>query len=399
MFIHAAHDDIHGLMNKHLLESFSIDDGNKHTIHNINKLITNAYKETRNINITRRIQNSQIIDNKTLLKIVGKTRFFPQEIETFLLHNKCDYKYFMFKMGRRTFHIHAYCYEKSEFDEEHLRYIVSWFYIASRFAPQNKCSRTLHVYLMLSPVKKFIPEIKHTTLAPTHVNSAYTYGCAENNKIVIFRNEEWQKVLLHESFHTYNFDFHANDFSKFKTFMTRTFSVESDFELFETYCETWATIWTCGYNAYNLAIETDRSDLFIEYMETLIGHEQQFSLIQTTKILNVFDLRYTDIIQGRMTSSYKENTNVFCYYVLKSLCLLHINKFLQISKKCMNNPLNIVFDNACELKWIDFFDNIHDHPLTIKYTSEVYNHITMTEPRDDKTNMTSNSTGRMTMFG
>ena len=44
-------------------------------------------------------------------------------------------------------------------------------------------------------------------LVQSHVNSGYTYTCKENNEIVIYREEEWLKVLIHESFHAYGLDF------------------------------------------------------------------------------------------------------------------------------------------------------------------------------------------------
>ena len=62
---------------------------------------------------------------------------------------------------------------------------------------------SLHLYLTL--FEKKIRNIKEV-LGESHVNTAYTWHCSPNNKIVIYRHEEWFKVLIHESFHFFGFE-------------------------------------------------------------------------------------------------------------------------------------------------------------------------------------------------
>lgn len=397
MFINTPYDKINEFIDKKWLKTCTIDNDNVDMIQNMYSIISNAYNNIQHIKVTRNVTKNHTFTQETLTKIVEVTRFFPQQINSFLLQNTGEYKRFSFKIGKRTFTIHVYCYEGYTFDEYNLDYMISWFYTANRFAPDNECSRNLNIYLLMSPFTKFLPEDKNTIVEPKHVNSAFTYGCKENNKIVIFRHEEWEKVLLHETFHTYNFDFHANDFTKFRTFMKHTFRVQSDYELFETYCETWATLWTAAYQAYHITCQSNEPKRFINYVETLIAHEQQFTLIQSTKILNIFNMKYSDMFKQK-EPKYRENTNVFCYYILKSLCLLHINAFLRVSNKCMNNPLNIIFDSKCELRWIDFFKKIYNHKETIKRTNDAHNMV-LSLRRKTETNVSNNSLGRMTLFG
>ena len=47
--------------------------------------------------------------------------------------------------------------------------------------------------------KKLLPS-KEIILNTSHVNSAYTYACREDT-MTIFRQEEWFKVFIHETFH------------------------------------------------------------------------------------------------------------------------------------------------------------------------------------------------------
>ena len=108
-------------------------------------------------------------------------------------------------------------------------------------------------------------------------------------------------------------------------------------------------------------------------------------------------MKYSDIFKQK-EPKYRENTNVFCYYILKSLCLLHINAFLRVSNKCMNNPLNIIFDSKCESLWIDFFKKIYNNKETIKRTNDAHNMV-LSLRKKPETNVSNNSLGRMTLFG
>ena len=54
-----------------------------------------------------------------------------------------------------------------------------------------------------------------------------------------------------------------------------------------------------------------------------------FSVFQTVKILDYVNLTYTDITTNKFKSikNYKEKTNVFAYYILKSLCFFLMMNF------------------------------------------------------------------------
>jgi len=126
-------------------------------------------------------------------------------------------------------------------------------------------------------------------------------------------------------------------------------------------------------------------------METLLSYEQQFSVIQANKIMHNFDTNYNTMIKGK-ASIYRENTNVFCYYILKSICLININPFLFVLSKCMNNPFNILFTNNCEDLWIQFFKN-HIHNNKTREINEIM------EKKVNKMKDHKYTIGRMTLFG
>ena len=71
--------------------------------------------------------------------------------------------------------------------------------------------------------------------------------------------------------------------------------------------------------------------------------EKLYSVYQLVKILDYMGLRYEDLIlKNRMNKTlYKESTNVFCYYILKSILLYNSNEFIEWCLKHNTLLLNI----------------------------------------------------------
>ena len=57
--------------------------------------------------------------------------------------------------------------------------------------------------------------------------------------------------------------------------------------------------------------------------------EQLFSLFQATKILIFHKMKYSDLFIPEKAVLYKEETQVFCYYILKSIWIFNVNSFLE----------------------------------------------------------------------
>jgi len=382
--------DIHNnYIDTKILNEFQLEKYNYKTMNIMYNLLKTSYISSNNINVTENTRNNICFTKNRLSNIIEINRFFPKMIEEYLLSSKTKYTCYHFSINNRIFNIHIYHY-KHNLDYADIEYIKSWFTMISNYAPEN-CSMYLDVYLFLTPFQKYLPNEKNTIIEPKHINSAYTYGCSRQNKIIIYRYEEWKKVLLHESFHTFNFDFHNNNFQSLRMFIRDIFQIHSDYEIFETYCETWATLWNCAYQSYHLTEKINKTSMFISYMETLIAYEQQYSIIQANKIMNNFNFTYDMLIKGN-AKKYRENTNVFCYYILKSICLVNINSFLLVLSKCMNNPFNILFSNKCEELWIHFFKyHIHNNK------TKKFNKLIGKKVKTMKEN--NYIIGRMTLFG
>ena len=211
----------------------------------------------------------------------------------------------------------------------------------------KSCSRNLHILIYLTDIKKLMPENNYTILEPIHVNGGFTTTCEKVSEIVIFRKEEWFKVLLHECFHNLGLDFSLMNISELKKKMKTHFPIDCNFQLFESYSETWARILNaciCGY----FAMENKNLENFYLYSEMFLQTERLFTLFQCNKILNFMGLTFDELLNKRHGSRrensgsillYKEKTNVFAYYIITALFMNNYVKFMSWSDSNNTNFL------------------------------------------------------------
>ena len=214
--------------------------------------------------------------------------------------------------------------------------IFTWLGIAAKNSKKH-CAETLKIHCFMSPFKKKLPENDYEILSHEHCNSAVTTSCTKNGEICIFRKEEFLKVLIHESFHIFGLDFSGLPVSRLKKNILKIFPIQIDMELHESYAETWANIMNAFICANNFIKNSDFSK-FTKYLDFCIHLEQFFSLFQLIKILNFMNLNYKNLYENDEISVssrrylYREKTNVFAYYILKTVFLCNIDLFLDWCK-------------------------------------------------------------------
>jgi len=242
--------------------------------------------------------------------------------------------------------------------EKYMKQMFMWLYLAALYSP-NHCAENLKIFCFLTPFRKKIPRNQYSILSPAHCNSAVTTSCTKNGEIVIFREEEICKVLIHESFHVFGLDFSNLPTNKINNKMVKIFPIESEFNLFEAYSGTWASILNSLFSAYGLLDDKDDVDNFLLYADSLIQCEQIFSLFQCIKVLNFMDLSYQNLYtrdeiphQARKYL-YKEKTNAFAYYIVRSILMFHLPEFLAW---CRINNTNI-FNFSKSLDTVGSFGN------------------------------------------
>jgi len=232
-------------------------------------------------------------------------------------------------VGNRVYNIHFVCKAGIILKIDYYLTLMNiWLHIATRFA-EPSCSTVVNVYLYLTEMRKLLPTEFGETIDVEHVNTAFTTKCYAETEILIFRKEEWFKVFIHESFHNLGLDFDSSE--KNKTSLRSIFPLQSNCLLEETYCEFWAEL--LNILVLNAVKRTPWDRAYIN-VERQIQIERKFSLFQSSKILDYFDLNYVELFEKsaeseKLRKDFKENTEVFCYYILKTLLFYNCNACLE----------------------------------------------------------------------
>ena len=217
------------------------------------------------------------------------------------------------------------------------------------------CSKTLSIYCYMTPFKKLLPESRSEVLSSKHINTGITYQCIKNNEVCVYRHEEWFKVLIHELLHAYGADMRI-------TFSPKQFYTDSKIRVGEAYVEFWAVYLNSVFTAYYLAkqdkILKNTNYLFSEYLAKFIRAERIFSLIQVNKILRYNNVKYNTLF--KTNNIYREKTNVFAYYILKSIFLFNYYNFMVKCMKYNNNNYGVIHQKYIET-FIDKYAKNRDY--------------------------------------
>jgi hypothetical protein len=180
-------------------------------------------------------------------------KYLSREMRECIKNNSKKVLTFNCKINRRDILLHFVlfkshrCEEFAPYYKTYAHRVFMWLHMVSL---RSKCVESLDIYIYLTPFKKELPENKSEVIGPVNANTGYTYRCEKKNEIVIYREEEWFKVLIHETMHTFGNDFNtdAGDDKATATmaYMKKLFSLPQgvDIRLSETYSEIWAAWFT-----------------------------------------------------------------------------------------------------------------------------------------------------------
>ena len=205
--------------------------------------------------------------------------------------------------------------------------IYSLIYFLSKLS-DKKCSKSLTIYLYMTDFKKTLPMSSSETLGPGNVNTGLTRRCATDNEVIIYREEEWFKVLIHELIHSFGLDFHSSHDERRE--LNGIFNVKSEYIFEEAYVETWARILNCVICCFHALHDIKNRDDFLLSLNFTLQLERIYSLYQCDKILRLMNLQFKDILKkNKQSSHFREETNVFCYYVLGGILMNNYGHFIK----------------------------------------------------------------------
>jgi len=258
-----------------------------------------------------------------------------------------------------------------------LKKVFLWLNIVCSYLPKTqKCSNLVEIYLFLTEHQKNLPTHHAIPVDEIHANTAFTTGCiAENTSICIFREEEWFKVLMHETCHTLGLDFIDIDHPSVNARIRKTFPIAvDDIRVYEVYAEMWAEIMNVLFLVYEMDPPARKGRLpmirWIATLENAFLLEQTFSLFQANKVLAFQKLKYSDLLDPGVAKNYKENTYIFSYFILKSIWMVHVNEFLEFCAK-QSGDFSIQFDLSSSKTLNLFLSNLVTFATSEKYVSEM----------------------------
>lgn len=187
----------------------------------------------------------------------------------------------------------------------------------------NKNNDKIIMYLILTDLKKhYDPNDK--IFNAKHINSGYTYIVPNKEYIFIWREEEFEKLIFHELIHLFNFDHRYENYDLNKNLIEKKNIYESLTDLKGIY-----------YNIIYLSILSN------ENIDKLLNIEINFMINQCK------------LIYDKLKNNYKENNNVYSYYIIKPKLFIYL-------LSDMNDELyeNIFINNIFGNEMVNIVNNI-----------------------------------------
>lgn len=199
--------------------------------------------------------------------------------------------------------------------------IYEWLYSLPKKKKEKKCK----IHLYLTNEKKFIKNDK--ILGRDNVNSGST---SNRYFIQIWRKEEMFKVLIHEIIHQlcYDIKYDYKIINEINEIIKNKLNIDKNSMVLinEAYVDTLTIILHTIYITHFLK----KRNLF----EKLLLCEIYFSLYQCSKIIRHYKLKNFEelFIENQKKNKIKQKTSVFSYYIIKSILLFNLDRFLDFIK-------------------------------------------------------------------
>lgn len=316
------------------------------------------------------------------------SRWIDSEIKEHIFNNSIYKLGYKFKLNKRIINI-TFILENNIDDKTYHRYIkdiMTWISVADKYSCNN-CGKELNLYLYMTSIKKHLPKNRWDTISSMEVNSGLSDMCRRESEIIIFREEEWFKLLIHETFHNYGLDFSVMNINKLTNIMKQHFHVESEFLMFETYTEFWARLMNVMFCTFKIEDNRTFEDFYM-FFQVLYYYERLFTILQSCKILSFMNLTFDMLTNPKdktlTMQLYKESTNVFPYYIGLSILMIDPISFVNW---CGEKNINIFRFQKTDETLTDFGHYIVDesNKLTTVKTYEKMCKLVSKLPDDMKT--------------
>jgi hypothetical protein len=304
---------------------------------------------------------------------------FPEMVRKHIDETMMSEISYSFSLYERHIKVH-FIVENEHIEDEldvYNRYIESiamWLYVVNIYA-SKECVKSINIYVYFTSLLKQLPNSNIHVLDENNVNTAFTTTCPVDSEIVVFRKEEWFKVLIHETFHNFGLDFSIMNCELVNNCILQIFNVNSDVNSYEAYTEFWAEIVNVLFCSFFELKDKSNIQEFLSICEFYINFERTYSFFQMVKTLQFMGLTYGDLYskteyaKTHRENLYKEKTNVLAYYVIKTVLLNNFQGFL---KWCNKNNVSLLDFKKTTDNLRDFCEFIRKNYKTESMLDGVY---------------------------
>lgn len=209
--------------------------------------------------------------------------------------------------------LHLYVPEHNEkYDMPNVKLIQKIFVFMSKLF--NRPNERIELVVFYGEQKKLINfDTINQTLSASNVNSGVS---SKRQSIMIWRKEEFYKVLIHELIHFFGIDFYVDDrlYKRLEEFLKPRYKIIGIDRINESYTEVLAIF------LHSIVYSIEAKINFDE----VINNEIKFSQFQVAKILYYFGC---NTFENLNDTNIKQNTSIFSYYIVKTMFMMNYNIF------------------------------------------------------------------------
>ena len=268
-----------------------------------------------------------------------------------------------------------YYYSKTKTLDKYIIYIFQIINTLRILFNRNKSDNIQIVRYFKTNNRKLFPDTDKI-LSPNEINSGLTIlsnNHDHNGEIILFRKEEILKVLIHELIHSNLIDNKLIFSQNVKNFSDK-FCVNYNILLNEAYTEAIANI----LNIFFINIISKKSK---KNLDVMFQNELKYSIYIYSKIMkyyNIDDINTVIKNDDKCKAIFQQKTNVFSYYFLKFILLLHLDELGSLLEKqkyllkidnevSINKLIDLIIENLEDINKY-FIKNINDKNNSLKLT-------------------------------
>ena len=230
----------------------------------------------------------------------------------------------------------------------------------------KKTIHNVNITIIPTNFKKKLNRYQHNIIGSREINSGLTsFG---DNNITIFREEEMEKVLIHELIHLLNLDFNHIYIDSSNIHRLCNINPKNKIILNESYTE----IITILINSFINSFESSKK-LDYNLVKKMIYYEIKFNLTKISKILNYYGFVNTEqFFTNYNNNLFQQKTSVFSYFIVKTSLLFSLDMFIIFLK---DNSYSIFNINKNKYHYLSIVEKGLSNPSFINTVNEFMIHI------------------------